>query len=276
MHLAAEKPKAWRARSGNGRDLLFTRETVPRKAVVEPRQARRRSLEGFSAISRLCRDDVASMEAILKGVCRQANDAGTIAVVRSVAVSALPVRLQTQFVVASNISYETWQRTRRLMGGASSGLASASVMRADSREASAKNRNLVRATAVGATLVSVRAAVEALVADRIAWNQFIERPVAGRPDGEILLVFGLAKGARQSLSKAVLACINQPQPGIWDNTILFWCFSLRKGRLPLIGCYGGALRPRFGGPTNQRGLRGGRHATGPHDLDGGLLVHHLI
>jgi len=112
MHLAAEEPKAWRARSGNGLDLLFTRATVPLKAVVGPWQARRRSLEGSSAISRLCRDDVASMEAILKGACRRANDAGNMAVVPSAAVSALPVRLRTQFVVANNISYETWQRIR--------------------------------------------------------------------------------------------------------------------------------------------------------------------
>jgi len=151
-----------------------------------------------------------------------------MAVVPSAAVSALPVRLQTQFVVANNISYETWQRIRRLMGGASSRLASAAVMRADGREASAESRNLVRATAVGATLVSVRAAVEALVADLIARNQFIERPVAGRPDGEILLAFGLDKGGRQSSCKAVLACINQPQPCSRDKTILFGVFRFEK------------------------------------------------
>jgi len=44
MHLAAENPKAWRARSDNGRDLLFTRSTVPLKAGVGPKQDRRRSL----------------------------------------------------------------------------------------------------------------------------------------------------------------------------------------------------------------------------------------
>jgi len=40
-HLAGENPKVWRARSGNGRVLLCTRETVPRKIIVGPRRARR-------------------------------------------------------------------------------------------------------------------------------------------------------------------------------------------------------------------------------------------
>jgi len=62
IHLAAEKPKEWRARSSNGRDLLYTRETVPGKIVVGRRQARRRSLEASPAVARLCRDDEAAME----------------------------------------------------------------------------------------------------------------------------------------------------------------------------------------------------------------------
>jgi len=227
-HLVAEKPKVFRARSGNGRDILYTRETVPHKAIVGPRQARRRSLEASSAVARLCRDNEAAMEKILSDVCRRAQDAGMMAVVPSGASAALPVRLQTQFVVANSISSETWQRIRRFMGGSLSGLASAAEMRADGRAAFSEVRNRVTSTPVGATLVSVRAAVEALVADLLARNQFIERPVEGHPAGEILLSFGLDKGGRQSSCKAILACINQPHPCSRDNTILFGVFPCEK------------------------------------------------
>lgn len=44
---------------------------------------------------------------------------------------------------------------------------------------------------VGATLMSVLAAVEALVSDILARNQFFERPVEGNPGGGSLLFFGL-------------------------------------------------------------------------------------
>jgi len=228
MHLAAEKPKEWRARSRNGRDLLYTRETMPRKIVVGRRQARRRSLEALSAVARLCRDDEAAMESVLEDTCRRARDAGIMAVVPSAAVAALPVRLQTQFVVVNNISYEKWQRIRRLMGGARSGLTSALVMHTDGQAAFAEYRNLVRFTAQGALLESVRSAVEALVTDLLARNQFLERPVVGRPAGEVLLSFGLVKGGRQSSCKAILSCINQAQPCRRDNTILFGVFPCEK------------------------------------------------
>jgi len=203
-HLVAENPKVFRARSGNGRDILYTRQTVPHKAIVGPRQARRRSLEALSAVARLCRDSEAAVEKILGDVCRRAQDAGIMG------------------------SSETWQRIRPLMGGSLSGLASAAEMRADGRVAFSEVRNHVTSTPVGATLVSVRAAVEALVADLVARNQFIERPVEGHPAGEILLSFGLDKGGRQSSCKAILACVNQPHPCGRDNTILFGVFHCEK------------------------------------------------
>ena len=222
--LVAEKPSALRARAGNGRDLLYTRETVPLNAVVGRRHARRRSLEASAPVARLCRDDEAAVEAVLKSVCRRARESGILAVVPSAVIAALPVCLQTQFLVANSISYETWGRIRRLMGGSLSGLASAPAMRADGKAAFSEPRNRVTSTPVGATLVSLRVALEALVEDLVARNQFIERPVAGRPAGEILLAFGLDKGGRQSSCMAILACINQPHPCSRDNTILFGVF----------------------------------------------------
>ena len=127
-----------------------------------------------------------------------AQDAGIMAVVPSGASAALPVLLQTHFVVAHSISSETWQWIRRLMGGSLRGLASAAEMHADGRAAFSELRNRVTSTPVGATLVSVRAAVEALVADLLTCNQFIERPVEGHPAGEIVLFFGLDKSCRQN------------------------------------------------------------------------------
>jgi len=157
-----------------------------------------------------------------------AQDVGIMAVVPSGASAALPVRLQTQFVVANSIFSETWQRIRRLMGGSLSGLASAADMRAGGRAAFSKVRNRVTSTPVGATLVRVRAAVEALVEDLLARNQFIEKPVHGHPAGEMLLSFGLNKSGRQSSCKAILACINQPHPCSRDNTIRFGVFPCEK------------------------------------------------
>ena len=121
-HLVAEKPSALRARAGDGRDLFYTRETVPLKAVVGRRNARRRSPEASPTVSRLCRDDEAALEAVLKSVCRRARKSGILAVVPSAAIAAFPERLQTQLLLANSISYETWGRIRRMMGGSLSGL----------------------------------------------------------------------------------------------------------------------------------------------------------
>jgi len=151
-----------------------------------------------------------------------------MAVVSSAAVAAPPVRLQKQFAIANNISYEKWQRIRLLMGGPRSGLASASVMRTDGQAAFAEERNLIRSTAQGALLAIGRSAVEALVADLLARNQFIERPVVGRPAGEVLLSFGLDKVGRHRSCKEILSCINQAQPCSSDNTILLGVFPCEK------------------------------------------------
>jgi len=101
-------------------------------------------------------------------------------------------------------------------------------MRADGWAAISEFRNCVTSTPVGATLMDVRAAVEALVSDILARNQFFERSVLGHPGGASLLSFGLDKGGRQISCKAILACINQPHPCIRDNTILFRVFPCEE------------------------------------------------
>jgi len=91
-HLVAHKPKAFRARSGNGRDILYPRETLPRKAVVRQRQARRRSL----AAPFPSQDCAATARRVFKkslATSAGAQDAGIMAVVPSGASAALPVRL---------------------------------------------------------------------------------------------------------------------------------------------------------------------------------------
>jgi len=77
LYLATEKHIAWRARSENGRCLLFTWETVARKAAVRRRQARQRSFQGYSVIPTLLPDDVAGIEAILKSACHRDKSIST-------------------------------------------------------------------------------------------------------------------------------------------------------------------------------------------------------
>ena len=135
-----------------------------------------------------------------------------IAGVARAAETAVTSLLSEVIAIHCTTSDETWGRIRRLMGGSLSGLASAPAMRTDGKAAFSEPRNRVNSTPVGATLVSLRAALEALVENLVARNQFIERPVSGRPAGETLLAFGLDKGGRQSSCKAILACINHPYP----------------------------------------------------------------
>lgn len=124
-------------------------------------------------MERLCREDDTATEVVLKDVCRRATEPGIMAVVSLTALSAIPVRLRTQFIVAKSVSHVTWQRIRGLIGGSQSGLASTPVMRADGLAAYAEERNLVQPSTGGATLVSFRAAFDALLEDLLARNQSI-------------------------------------------------------------------------------------------------------
>jgi len=112
------------------------------------------------------------------------QETGPFSVVPARALRAIPVRLQSQFVVLNNISCETFQRFRCLVAP-EVGLASRDVMRADLAAARAEPRDQVTATPVGATLVSVRAPLQSAVEDLAARDEFIERQVAGRPSGKV-------------------------------------------------------------------------------------------
>ena len=73
------------------------------------------------------------------------------------------------------------------------GLASREDMRADLAVARAEPRKQLTATPVGAALVRYRAALQATVDDLTSRDRFIDRPVSGRPGGEVLVYFGLEK-----------------------------------------------------------------------------------
>lgn len=228
LHLAAVKPDAVRARFKNGRSLLYTRVPVPVRASVGPRQQRRRVVHAAAAVASLCAANETAFESMLRDLIRRAERRGVISVVPALAMDALPVRLQTQFVVANSISQALWARFRRLLGGSASRLSSREVLRADLRAAAAEPRNRVTSSETGVWLVSVRAAFQALVDDLVARGDFIERSVAGVDGGEVLAIFGLDKGGDTSTCKAVLACGNQAHPCSRDNTILFRVFPCKR------------------------------------------------
>lgn len=61
VHLEAEIPRTFRSMSGKGRDIIYTPDTVPQKAVVGPRQASRWFLEESSAVTGLFLDSKAAV-----------------------------------------------------------------------------------------------------------------------------------------------------------------------------------------------------------------------
>jgi len=158
-------------------------------AVIGRRHARCRSLKASETVARWCRTDEATVKAILKSVCRKERKLGILAVAPSTAIAALPVRLQAQFLVANSDSYETWRRIQRLVGGFLTGLARAPAMRAEGKAAFSQPLNRVTSTPVSATMVSLRAALKALMEDLGARNQFIEWLDAARHAGESHLDF---------------------------------------------------------------------------------------
>jgi len=142
---------------------------------------------------------------------------------------SFPVRLQSQFVVSSNISCETSQRFRRLVAPEVC-LASRGVIRTDLAAARSEPRNQVTATPVGATVFSVRAALKAAVDDLAARDKFIERPIAGGPGGKVLVYFGLDKSGTQSTPKVVLSRAKQAtllgHLGASGSMPCVWCCAL--------------------------------------------------
>jgi len=89
---------------------------------------------------------------------------------------SLSVREQLRFKVSSRISGVTWSRFRAFLAPAVSGMATVQTLRAASAVASAEPANAVSTTGDGTFLLSPRAAVQAMVDNLVANEEFLERP----------------------------------------------------------------------------------------------------
>jgi len=113
LHLRTERPDELRRRLANVRDLLYQRTTVPLRGRVGQRRRTRPTKEAKALMERLYETDWSSMERMLTDVPRRARETVLLSVIPARAHSAIPVRLQSQFVVSHNISFEIFQRFRR-------------------------------------------------------------------------------------------------------------------------------------------------------------------
>jgi len=186
--------------------------------------------------------DAGLARAVVDDVCRRARASGGVAVDPNTAIDALPVRLQSQIIVDNNISAATFQRFRLFMGPGC-GLASPMALRKDLNRAATEDRNRTASDGAGAYLVSLRAAVEALMFYLWRQHQFVERVLRGADgremvatlpfDGQVSAGFSpssaihdvhiclrLDNGGLLSSCKAVLTCANQLHPSSRGSSIL--------------------------------------------------------
>jgi len=245
-HLIATSPEVVTVTFGNGHKMLYRREIATRKDTVKPRQARQRLAQAGEVVSKILRVDAGMASAALEDVCCRARTSGGVAVAPSAAISALPLRLQSQFAVDNNIGAATFQRFRMLLGP-NRGLASPMALRTDLKRAAAEERNHATSNGQGAYLFRPREAVEALMFNLRRLGQFIERLGRGADGSELVAIhdfevqttasippascvkdvhicFGLDKGGLLSSCKAVLSCANQLHPSSRGNSILYGIF----------------------------------------------------
>jgi len=182
------------------------------------------------------------IRAAMDDICRRAMHCGCVAVAPTVPLSALPVRLQTQFIIDNNVSGALFQKLRLLLWPAA-GLASRERLRADRALAEAEEPHVAGTNGGGAYLLSPRAALQATFDHAVSKKQFLERllrgadgreiqvttsfswedspatlPPPGVPDVQIC--FGLDKGGVRSTCKAVTSSCNQEHPPSRGNTVL--------------------------------------------------------
>jgi len=250
-HLAAIRPEDIVATFANGKKRTYRRVIEPRKEDVGPRHARRRHAQAKEEVARIFRVDPGFASAVMDDVCRLARASGGVALAPTAAVSALPQRLQAQFMVDNNVSKATFQRFRRLLGPRECGLATAQQLRAELRSASEEENNKATTNGDGVYLISPRAAVEVLIFYLRRKNQFIERglrgadvravaatlPFVGQTSASALhssavqdvhICFGLDKGGLISSCKAVLSCAIQLNPTSRGHSILYGVFLCKK------------------------------------------------
>jgi len=139
-------------------------------------------------------------------------------VVSVATLSALPVRVQTQFMIDNNVSGALFQRVRLLLCPAA-GFASRERLRADRALAAAEPQHAAGVNGGGAHLLSPRAALQALFDHAVSTGQFLERLPRGTDRRHI--------EATDSIDGQDSAGA-QPPPGVRD---VHTCFGLDKGGL---------------------------------------------
>jgi len=177
-HPRRTRPESISVKFSNGVIRTYKRVVTATKAVVGPRQDRRRRNTAASLLSSLTTVDPAEVSAAVSAIARRASAKGGVGVAP---LKSLSVRQQTQFKIANKISGVTWRRIRAFLGGRDSGLASLSALRADQVSFSLEAQNQVKTCDEGAYLVSPRAAIQALIDDLVERKEFLECPLGLSP-----------------------------------------------------------------------------------------------
>ncbi|OSX73436.1 hypothetical protein BU14_0348s0013 [Porphyra umbilicalis] len=135
---------------------------------------------------------------------------GGVAVAPTAPLSALPVRLQTQFIIDNNVSAALFHKLRLLLGPAAC-LASREPLRADRALAETEEPHFAGTNGGGAYLFSPRAALQATFDHALSKKQFLERLVRGEDGREIQATTSFSGQD----SPAAL-----PPPGVSDVVVL--------------------------------------------------------
>jgi len=156
----------------NGRSQVYLREVSPQKVSVRKSQRNKRK----AAVRR---------QLVTAGSMPVAGDAfsGSAGGLRK--ENALSVREQVGLVFELGLSWSTFSKIRRALGGRKSGLASRHVLHAAKREMAASAAKSVVVTHTGAHLTDVALAVQEQVTALCDNGKFVERFVYG-PDGKPL------------------------------------------------------------------------------------------
>jgi len=250
-HLTGTRPDEIVVNFPNGRRRTYARVYRPAKDKVGPRQARRRAALAATAMGRLVAIDPGMVAASMADAARRVQASGAIAVAPAAVLAALPVRWQNQFLMDNGVSGSLWRRFRPLLGPTGAGLATSQTLWADRRSAEAELRNAATTNGEGAFLVAPCVAMQSMIDDLVATEQFVARfereadgadiattsPFLGHPSPTemraadvrcVQVCFGLDKGGAQSTKKAVLSCVNQERPCSRGNTLLYRVFPVAK------------------------------------------------
>jgi len=183
-HLANTRPSKILVTFKNGRVRTYEPVFEALKLVVADRQIQRRRAYASAAVARIFGLESALITAVMRDICRHAMHCGGVAVAPAAALRALPVRLQTQFMIENNVSEALFQRVRLLLGPAA-GLASRERLRADRTLDATEPQNAVGVNGGGAQLLSPRAPLQAMFGYAGATGEFLGRLLRGADERQI-------------------------------------------------------------------------------------------